>query len=275
MSTPSRSAYVISAQEIDHGWIVLYIITAALAITGVMARFFVTYPLLWLLFKILGQSTRWVQLFCQVIAWAPLAISFATLILPLGGWLWQQGSGGRAPSERERLIYEDALAVLTKADPELRPPREWFVLDEPYLNAGAYASTLMLTRGLLDSAFLEPVLAHELGHLNSSDSRVTAAVHRLTTQPRVRLGRPFATIGFLFSGGLAVWITRAPWAAYWRAREYHADQYAATLGQGAALARFLDANALENDLPVPFMWMSDHSHPATEHRIDRLFVSGR
>ena len=27
---------------------------------------------------------------------------------------------------------------------------------------------------------------------------------------------------------------------------------------------------LENDLPVPFIWLTEHSHPPTEHRIDRL-----
>jgi hypothetical protein len=34
--------------------------------------------------------------------------------------------------------------------------------------------------------------------------------------------------------------------------------------------RFLEQHALEYDLPVPFAWLSEHSHPSTEHRIDRL-----
>jgi hypothetical protein len=33
---------------------------------------------------------------------------------------------------------------------------------------------------------------------------------------------------------------------------------------------FLDTNALEHDLPVPFMWLTDTSHPYTEYRIDKL-----
>jgi Zn-dependent protease with chaperone function len=205
-----------------------------------------------------------------IIGYGPLILSFATLLLPVGGWLWIQQSGGRTPSERERLLYEDALAVLTRADPQLRPPRRWFVLDEPSINAAAYADTLMLTRGLLESIFLEPVLAHELGHLNTSDARLAAALHRLTTPPRTRMPFPLRTISFLSSGALGVWITRTPWAAYWRAREFQADRYAAKLGQAQALARFLDTNALENDLPIPFMWLTEHSHPFTEHRIDQL-----
>ena len=271
MSTPARSAYVISAQEIAPGWVLLYAVTFLLQFVCGLIRGIVLYPVLWVIFTILGWTTSPLNSLLVVLAYGPLVLSLATLILPVGGWLWQQQSGGRAPSERERLIYEDAIAVLTQADPELRPPQRWFVLDEQYLNAAAYASTLMVTRGLLESGYLEPVLAHELGHLNSSDSRLTAALHRMTTPPRRRMGFPFAAASFVGSGALGVWLTRTPWAAYWRSREFAADRYAARLGQGQALARFLDTNALANDLPVPFVWLTEQSHPATEHRIDRLF----
>lgn len=268
---PATSAYVISAEEINPGWVLLYATTFAIQAICAAIRSFIVYPLLWLIFKILGQSTAPVHTLAWIIGYGPLILSFATLLLPLGGWLWVQQSGGRSPSERERLLYEDALAILRQAYPGLRPPRRWFVLDEPSVNAAAYADTLMLTRGLLESGFLEPVLAHELGHLNSSDARLTAAMHRLTTPPRKRMPFPLRTISFLTSGALGVWMTRTPWAAYWRAREFHADQYATKLGQAQALARFLDTNALENDLPIPFMWLTEHAHPATEHRIDRLY----
>jgi len=267
---PATSAYVISAEEINPGWVLLYATTFAIQAVCAAVRGLVAYPLLWLLFTILGQSTASVHTLAWILGYGPLVLSFATLLLPLGSWLWMQQTGGRTPSERERLVYEDALAILTQADPQLRPPRRWFVLDQPNLNAAAYADTLMLTRGLLESGCLESVLAHELGHLNSSDARLTAALHRLTTPPRGRMRFPLRTISFLSSGALGVWMTRTPWAAYWRAREFQADQYAAKLGQGQALARFLDTNALENDLPIPFVWLTEHTHPFTEHRIDRL-----
>jgi Zn-dependent protease with chaperone function len=267
---PATSAYVITSGELSPGWLVLYGGTFAIQVVCAAIRGLIAYPLLWLILTIAGRSTASAHTLALVLAYGPLALSLATLVLPIGGWLWMQQSGGRTPSERERLIYDDALAILTRADPELRPPRRWFVLDEPHTNAAAYADTLMLTRGLLESGQLEPVLAHELGHLNSSDARLAAALHRLTTPPRQPLRFPLRSIGLLTSGALAAWITRAPWAAYWRQREYAADAYAAHLGQGQALARFLDTNALESDLPIPFLWLTEHTHPATEHRIDRL-----
>jgi Zn-dependent protease with chaperone function len=242
------SRYLIGLQEISPGWVGLYAVTFAIQLLCAAVRGVIAYP----------------------VGYGPLILSGATLILPLGGWLWQQQSGGRAPSERERLIYDDALDRLAQANPGLRAPQRWFVLDEPVLNAAVYANTLMLTRGLIESGYLEPTLAHELGHLNSSDGRLTAALHRLTVPPRNRLRFPLKTLGLIFSGGMGVWVMRVPWAAYWRAREYQADAYAATLGQGQALASFLDTNALENDLPIPFMWLTQTSHPYTEHRIDKL-----
>jgi len=271
-TTSPTSRYVISAEEIRPGWTLLYACTFALQALSGVVRWFLAYPALWLVFTILGKSTWPVNSLALLIGFGPLALSFATLVLPLGGWLWRQQTGGRMPSERERLIYEDAMALLTQAETDLRPPRQWFVIDEPSLNAAAYAGFLMLTRGLIESGFLEPVLAHELGHLNTSDGRLTAAVHRLTTPPRKPLRFPLRTLGFLASGEVAMRVMRTPWAAYWRTREFAADQYAARLGQGEALARFLDTNALEHDLPIPFAWLSPHAHPSTEHRIDRLYT---
>lgn len=262
--------YLLRAREITPGWVLLYAVTFAIQAFCASIRALIVYPLLWLLLWVLGWPTALAHPLALAVGYGPLVLSFATLLLPLGGWLWMQQTGGRSPAGRERLIYEDAMAVLRQADPGLRPARRWFVLDDPNPNAAAYADTLMLTRGLLESTFLAPVLAHELGHLNSSDARLTAALHRLTTPPRRRLRFPVRTLSFLATGALGVWVTRTPWAAYWRAREFAADQYAAGLGQAQDLARFLDIAALESDLPIPFRWLTDQSHPPTEHRIDRL-----
>jgi Zn-dependent protease with chaperone function len=268
---PATRAYVIRAREIEPGWVSLYLCTLGLGFIAGLLRGFVALVLLWLIFLIMGWPSDLIQPLVYAIAFGPLALSVATLVLPLGGWLWRQQTGGRSPSERERLIYDDALTVLGRREPVLRPPRHWFVLDDPVPNAAAYADTLMITRGLIDSGHLEGVLAHELGHLNSSDSRMAAALHRMTTQPRRRLHYPFATLGFLLSGALTMWVARVPWASYWRQREFAADAYAARLGQGPNLARFLQVHALEGDIPVPFMWLSDWSHPYSEHRIDSLY----
>lgn len=267
---PSLSAYLLRARELAPAWLALYALSFAVQLFVAPLRAGISYACLWLMFTILGKSTASVHVLAWLIGYGPLILSAATLLLPLGGWLWQQQSGGRTPSERERLIYEDALSILAQADPQLRPPHRWFVLDEPELNAAAYSDTLMLTRGLLESGYLTAVLAHELGHLNSSDARLAAALRRLTTPPRSRMRFPLRTLAFLISGGLGMWLMRLPWAAYWREREFQADRYAAALGQDEGLARFLEQHALAYDLPIPFAWLTEHSHPATEHRIDRL-----
>jgi CheY-like chemotaxis protein len=53
-----------------------------------------------------------------------------------------------------------------------------------------------------------------------------------------------------------------------RAPFLHAELVAG-LGQAEQLAEFLDLHALPWDLPIPFVWLTEASHPPTEHRIDR------
>jgi len=205
-----------------------------------------------------------------VIAFAPLALSLGTLVLPLGSWWWEQREGGRRPSERERAAFEMAFSQLRRADSELRAPHRWFVVDDPEPNACVYGGSLMVTRGMLDDPFFPAVLAHELGHLNSSDGRVTAAVYRITVPPRNPQDYPLKTLAFLFSGRVGMVPVRAAWGMYWRRREAVADAYAARLGQGPALATYLDTHALSMDLPMPFKDFGESSHPWTEHRIESL-----
>jgi hypothetical protein len=78
----------------------------------------------------------------------------------------------------------------------------------------------------------------------------------------------------LCRGGLGLWLLRPLWGKQWRANEYAADQYAATLNQTNELADFLETNALIYDQPVPFTWLTAHTHPPTELRIDRLQTAG-
>jgi Zn-dependent protease with chaperone function len=267
---PSAGAYVLSASDVAPGWVMLYAATFALALLCATVRGVVVYPLVRAACVRVGLSTGCAGGLTWAAAYGPLVLSAATLVLPVGGWWWQQSVGGRAPSERERLIYDDAMDQLARRSPGLRRPRRWCVLDGPETNAAAYGDTLMITRGLLETPHLTAVLAHELGHLNSSDARLTAALHRLATPPRRRLGQPLRAVAFLATGEAAMWVMRLPWAAYWRAREFQADRYAAKLGEALPLSTFLDTHALANDLPVPFPWLRKHSHPPTEHRIDRI-----
>ena len=106
-------------------------------------------------------------------------------------WLVVGAEHGRTrPSERERSRLprrRRAAAGDTPARP-LRLPERWFVLDEPQPDAAVCGDTLMLSRGLLESEYLPAVLAHELGHLASSDGKLTAAINRLVLRP-VRKGQ--------------------------------------------------------------------------------------
>jgi hypothetical protein len=274
MGTPRTGQYVISPKELSPSWVMLYAATFVLQLPCAAIRAFLTYPVLWVAFKLsgpfIGQYPGHIHTIALIVAYGPLAISLATLILPLGGWWWEQREGGRAPSERERLIYDDAIAQLKQADPSLREPRRWFVLDEEIESAAAYADTAMVSRGLLDSGYLQAVLAHELGHLNSSNGRLTAALHGITTPPRGEVHRGLNTICFFATGAAGIWPLQAAWGAYWRSREHHADHYTTNLGQADTLREFLDERRALIDLPVPFMWLSEHSHPPTEHRVERL-----
>jgi Zn-dependent protease with chaperone function len=81
------------------------------------------------------------------------------------------------------------------------------------------------------------------------------------------------TLLFIASGSFALWVTRIPWANYWRTREHRADNYAAQLGQAQPLADALENHALAHDLPIPYPWIATNSHPPTEHRIDQLRAS--
>ncbi len=236
----------------------------------------------------------------------PTLWSMLALATPVGtGWWWKQYMGGRRPSERERLAYHDAIELLqAHAGEPLSLPKNWFVLDTPTLDAAVCGDTLMLSRGLLESEHLPAVVAHELGHLAAPDGRLTAAINRLVLiPPRPRgpqqpgyeqtgqgqFGLPFRdpqimlillvagllrqfakrTLKFA-NGGFGLRLTGPLWGGYWRAREYRADAYAASLGQADELADFLETHALIHDHPVPFVWLTEQTHPPSELRIDKL-----
>jgi Zn-dependent protease with chaperone function len=167
----------------------------------------------------------------------------------------------------------------------------------------------MLSGGLLESDHLPAVLAHELGHLATPDGRLTAAINRLVLIPprprrreqteyeqtgheqqiglEIRDGRILLailairlltwivkkTIKFA-NGGFGLRLTSPAWGVYWREREYKADAYAAALGQADDLADFLENHALIHDHPIPYIWLTEHTHPPVELRIDKLRDAG-
>jgi Zn-dependent protease with chaperone function len=279
--------------------VALYVATVIAEVPVIIARTVLTFVVLVLVLLIKGEPLGGAQGLAEV-ALIPTGWSVLALITPFGGgWWWAQNMGGRDPSQREQLVYQDAVEHLqTQAPQGLRLPGFWFVLDEPLPDAAVCGNTLMLSRGLLESEYLPAVLAHELGHLHSSDGKLTAAINRLIINPlpKTREKQPRQQNLVVASGdrllltvtafGAALWVLRliirfaqgglglrimAPgWGSYWREREYTADEHAARLGQAEELADFLETHALIHDHPVPFIWLTEHTHPPTELRIDRL-----
>jgi len=65
----------------------------------------------------------------------------------------------------------------------VRAPALWFVLHEWELNAAVLGVALMVTTRTIGDPGLKAVLAHELGHLNSTDCHLSVALGRLAWPP--------------------------------------------------------------------------------------------
>ena len=263
-------AYLIRPGDLNPGWLPLYAATWALqwfcaalsllrrrrglVIVNWIARLEPAGPLPW---RWPSASARW-------------SISLATLVLPLGGWWFSSAKGAAGPPSASGRPSRPPSTQLRAADPKLRPPQRWFVIDDPEPNACAYADTLMVTRGTARQPLLPAVLAHELGHLNSSDGaghRRRLPDHHAARNP---LERPFRPLAWLVSGRIgdgadadALGDVLAPQGGAGRRVRGQARA-------GAALAAYLDAHGLDGDLPTPFKAFGESSHPWTEHRIEGL-----
>ncbi|HSZ13084.1 MAG TPA: M48 family metalloprotease [Solirubrobacteraceae bacterium] len=260
--------------------IVLYTVTLAGQLFAAIARALIASVVL----EIVGLLTGWtipVNAISLAVGFAPLAVSLLSvlcppLVAPIDGRWWEMSQGGRAPEQDEREAFQRAFNELQAVDPTLRPPRHWFVAEEPACNASAYASSLCVNRGLLESPYAAAVIAHEMGHLRSSDTHLTSALSLLLIRPMTTPGLyplwslPFRCLGWVASGQAVFWFTGNTWEMYWRTREFAADEYAARLGQAHALAQSLTRESLPHERPIPHMRFSRATHPYTKPRIARL-----
>jgi Zn-dependent protease with chaperone function len=250
------------------GGLALYAATLVLEAPAVWVRAYLAYAVVWFWSETQDVPAAYRWPVASLVALAPLAWSASALVWPaMSSIWWRQRVGGRAPSEHERQLYEAADL----------PAARWFVVDDAYPRAAVCGDALMLTRGMLDDPDLAGVIAHELGHLQTLDARLTAALDNLVLwTPRRRGGRRGvirglgAAVVWVVRGGLGTRLTERFWASWWREREYLADAYAAALGRGEELRSYLDRHVLLDDRPVPFMWASAVTHPPTAERIDRL-----
>ena len=233
----------------------------------------------------------------EALAWAgalmPIAFSAAALLRPGRGWVWGRRLGARRPTDEEAEKIAAALELLRGADPGLRAPVACYVLDAPSLAAGVRGRALILTPRLVESPSLAAVLAHELGHVSSLDGRLREALERLTLwgdplgPPQAPRGREVSLEASVDSRGALLWgamrwslrlagggegraLLAWFWAGYWRRREYAADAYAARLGQGGELARYLTDQGLPFDVPQPGLFLRAPEHPPVALRLERL-----
>jgi Zn-dependent protease with chaperone function len=269
----------------------LYLLTlAGEAVLGAGVRWLLTYVGAAALGAIVPLGLGAAQL-ALLAAFGPLAWSLLGLALPGGGLVWPRRIGARRPSAEEAAVVADAHALLRGVDPDLPDVSSLYVLDDPLPAGAARGRSVALTRGLLETEAVAPVLAHELSHTRTLDGRLTEALDRLELwgdplrlpeSPAARdrevdehrsnglLAAALRWTLRLAGGGVAALILSPLWAAYWRAREYAADAHAAALGQGEDLARHLADYDLPLDLPQRRFPFDLSEHPPVAHRIERL-----
>jgi Zn-dependent protease with chaperone function len=260
--------------------LVLYAVTLAGQLVAGFARAFAANIVIGISAWIMGWSLP-VEQIAVAVGFAPVVVSLLALLVPplvapVDGRWWAISTGGRPPEPDEQEAFDRAVEELREIDPALRVPRHWFVAETSRLNASAYSSSLRIDRGTLESPFAAAVIAHELGHLNTSDGRLTSALNLMLLVP-VRTPEldplwslPFRGLAWLASGEAVRWLTANAWETYWRSREFAADAYAARLGQGPALATSLERSALPHEEPVRMMRFSRNTHPYTKPRIAKL-----
>jgi Zn-dependent protease with chaperone function len=257
----------------------------------------------------LGASTRWLLAYLgatvlgfvlplglqpEGCAWAaalaPIAWSLLGFLLPGRGRVWGRRLGIRRPSTEEEAAIGDALDLLHSAAPGLAAPARWAVLDDPLPSAAVRGRVVILSRPLIESVALAAAIAHELGHLDSLDGRITEALNRLSLwddpfstavagrreqpapNPDPRGGVSWSLLRLLArltGGSIALRMLAPAWAAHWRSREYVADSYAGSLGQAEDLASHLRDLHQPLDLP-PTGILNEREHPPLALRIERL-----
>lgn len=264
-------------RALQRKWLGLYALTLAFETPAMLARYIVGLVVAAVLLRLSGHEGNAVH-WARLAALGPIAWSALALLTPQGGgWWWRQRLGGRPPSVREREAYVSAMMqVQARTATPLPIPESFFVRDDPRCEAALYGHTLMLSRGALElkDGHLPALLAHQLGHMRGLDAKLTVAVNRLVLKPLPSLARsPRSALGMVASllcGGLGLRLTAPAWGAVWRAQEYEADRFTASIGWAIELAELLETHALELDHPVPLVSLTNHPHPPVELRIDRL-----
>jgi Zn-dependent protease with chaperone function len=227
------------------------------------------------------------------IATSPHTIGLA-LVVALGSWpligfifpgsgrSWQRREGGRDPISSEKGALARAVAGLG-----IRDKLTFFVIDDDRAFSASLGRAIGVSRGLIESDALRPVITHEYGHVSSWDARISEGLRRMRcwydplaprkdSDGKVLSGEsrlPLEAMRWALRGGggwPVLWPLKPVWSAYWRAREYGADRKAVSLGQGVPLATRLRDEDLYLDEPQPGLLLTNFAHPPVAKRIDRI-----
>ncbi len=153
--------------------ILLYLLTLTIEVFSVGSRFVL----------LLLACYWWLpleQAFLWSVAGALLPVLASLLVLaglPSGFLTVRFRLRGRMPNPTERALLEHGFQRLDT--PAKRQPRPMFVLDEDGINAIMAGTTLYVYRDVLCHPYLSAVLAHELGHYHTLDSRLSLALNTL------------------------------------------------------------------------------------------------
>lgn len=120
---------------------------------------------------------------------------------------------------------------------------------------------LTIDEGLFKSSYLRPLLAHALGHYNSTDVNLREILGCLPPALLVMCGIVGLPIG------LGPFVTFLFWPWYWRQREYAADLFAARVGQANDLIQALDQVVHPREKRKTIFL---REYPYVAERIDRL-----
>jgi Zn-dependent protease with chaperone function len=275
---------------------VLYLLQLVLNLVSVAVRWY----LVWLLASIAGLLLPLAaclvglpfprDVHAGALAWvgafAPLVWSLAAWVAPGVPRIWAWRKGARRPSAEERTKLDCSLASLRALEPRLSQNPVVYVVDDAMPFSKARAAMVVVSRGLVDSEYLTPALAHELAHVVSFDTRLSEALNRLILwdDPLAPPSGEFEFRGhhgalvwgfgrwFLrFAGGALPQRTLDPlWFWYWRQREYLADDSVVEWGQGEALARYLEWLEQTLDVSRPRRLFNWDTHPPVALRIERI-----
>ena len=215
----------------------------------------------------------------------------------------REALGAREPTRAELTKILDALGhIHAMAGGRVAAPSAWLVLDEPTPDAYTLGSTVYLSRAAIEGEHLPGIMAHELGHIAHKDGDLILALRRFIIPLAYFIGvdrHPLPGgavqklgggmhqqvlrgedekiyyrfhalqikfwLAFWF-GGMGLFLLGQHWAAFWRRRDFLADDYAVYLGQAEPLIEVLTMYR-HVDVAQPFLLTN---RPYTAERLDRL-----